>query len=53
MDFEYTPKVKDLQKRVSAFMEAHIYPAEEVFEHEMDAFRKVSVAARNWDRSAC
>ncbi len=26
MDFEFSPKVKDLQKRVAAFMEEHIYP---------------------------
>jgi acyl-CoA dehydrogenase len=28
MDFEFSPKVKDLQKRVTAFMEEHIYPNE-------------------------
>ncbi len=28
MDFEFSPKVKDLQKRVAAFMEEHIYPSE-------------------------
>jgi acyl-CoA dehydrogenase len=28
MDFEFTPKVKDLQKRLTAFMEEHIYPGE-------------------------
>ena len=26
MDFDYTPKVQDLRKRVSAFMEEHVYP---------------------------
>src|SRR6188508_2491612 len=26
MDFEYSPKVQDLRKRLSAFMEEHIYP---------------------------
>jgi acyl-CoA dehydrogenase len=39
MDFEYSPRVKDLQQRVSAFMEEHVYPAEARFEAEMDAFR--------------
>jgi acyl-CoA dehydrogenase len=29
MDFEYTDKVKQLQGRVSAFMDEHIYPNEE------------------------
>ena len=28
MDFEYSPKVKDLQKRLIAFMDEHIYPNE-------------------------
>ena len=29
MDFEYSPKVKELQERVGAFMDAHIYPNED------------------------
>ncbi len=29
MDFEYSPKVKELQERVGTFMDAHIYPNEE------------------------
>jgi acyl-CoA dehydrogenase len=28
MQFEFTPKVTDLQKRVTAFMEEHVYPNE-------------------------
>ncbi|MGA2882117.1 MAG: acyl-CoA dehydrogenase family protein [Bryobacteraceae bacterium] len=28
MEFEFSPKVKDLQKRVTAFMEEHVYPNE-------------------------
>jgi hypothetical protein len=28
MDFEYSAKTKELQKRVKAFMDDHIYPAE-------------------------
>jgi len=40
MDFSHTGKVKALQKRVSAFMEEHVYPAEARFEAEMDAARK-------------
>ncbi|PUE48889.1 acyl-CoA dehydrogenase [Limnohabitans sp. 2KL-1] len=31
MDFEYTPKVKDMQARLLAFMDEHIYPNEERF----------------------
>jgi acyl-CoA dehydrogenase len=40
MQFSYSDKVIDLQKRVAAFMEEHVYPAEEAFEAEMDAARK-------------
>jgi acyl-CoA dehydrogenase len=39
MDFDYSPKVKDLQKRVSAFMDQHIYPNEDVFHNEVEANR--------------
>ena len=28
MDFEYSPRVKDLQKRLNAFMDEHVYPNE-------------------------
>jgi acyl-CoA dehydrogenase len=28
MDFEYSPRVKELQKRLNAFMDEHIYPNE-------------------------
>jgi acyl-CoA dehydrogenase len=31
MDFSYSPKVQDLQQRVSAFMDEHIYPNEARF----------------------
>jgi acyl-CoA dehydrogenase len=40
MEFNYSDKVIDLQKRVTAFMDEHVYAAEEVFEAEMDAARK-------------
>ena len=36
MDFDYSPKVKDLQKRVTAFMEAHVYPNEQRFHDEVE-----------------
>ena len=39
MDFEYSPKVKDLQKRLSAFMDEHIYPNEAKFFGEIEANR--------------
>ena len=37
MDFAYSDKVKDLQRRVSAFMEEHVYPAEARFHAEIAA----------------
>ncbi len=39
MDFSYSPKVRDLQARVSAFMDAHIYPNEERYHDEVRANR--------------
>ena len=32
MEFEFTPKVKDIQKRLTAFMHEHIYPNEAKYE---------------------
>ena len=34
MDFEFTPKVQDLRKRLLAFMDEHIYPNEKRHEQE-------------------
>lgn len=36
MYFEYTDKVKDLQKRVSDFMEEHVYPNEQTYEDQLN-----------------
>jgi len=36
MHFDYSDKVKALQKRVSDFMDAHIYPNEETFVRQID-----------------
>ena len=35
MDFAYSSKVKDLQARLGAFMEQHVYPNEERFHREV------------------
>ncbi|MGF6572889.1 acyl-CoA dehydrogenase [Paraburkholderia sp. GAS333] len=40
MNFEYSDKVKSLQKRLNAFMDDYVYPAEAVFEAQMDAARE-------------
>jgi len=39
MDFDYSPKVKQLQARLTAFMNEHIYPNEARFHAEIDANR--------------
>ena len=39
MDFDYSPKVKALQARLTAFMDEHIYPNEAAFHAEIDANR--------------
>jgi acyl-CoA dehydrogenase len=40
MDFAYSDRVQDLQRRVSAFMEEHVYPAEERFHAEIAENRR-------------
>src|SRR5215510_8637307 len=37
MDFDYSPKVKELQKRVQTFMEDYIYPNEEVYYNQLNS----------------
>jgi acyl-CoA dehydrogenase len=36
MDFDFSPKVKDLQKRLTAFMEEHIYPNEAKYQQHSE-----------------
>jgi acyl-CoA dehydrogenase len=46
MDFEYSPKVKALQKRVGAFMESHVYPNQKRYKDEVasgDRWQPVAV----------
>ncbi|UCH47245.1 MAG: acyl-CoA dehydrogenase family protein [Betaproteobacteria bacterium] len=40
MNFEFSPQVKELQRRVTDFMGAHVYPNEEQFHSEVEANRK-------------
>jgi acyl-CoA dehydrogenase len=37
MDFDYSPKVKALQKRVQEFMDAYVYPNEETYYNQLNA----------------
>jgi acyl-CoA dehydrogenase len=39
MDFAYSKKTQELQQRLTAFMNAHVYPAEAVFADEVAANR--------------
>jgi acyl-CoA dehydrogenase len=39
MDFDYSPKVKDMRERLLAFMDKHVYPNEERFHHEVETNR--------------
>jgi len=36
MEFEFSPKVKDVQKRLAAFMDEHIYPNEAKYQEHCD-----------------
>jgi alkylation response protein AidB-like acyl-CoA dehydrogenase len=40
MDFDYSPRQKEWMKRVSDFMEHHVYPAEEKYTAQMDEATK-------------
>jgi acyl-CoA dehydrogenase len=37
MDFDYSPRQKELMRRVSDFMDEHIYPAVPIYEQQVDA----------------
>jgi acyl-CoA dehydrogenase len=37
MDFSHSPKVRELQARLAAFMDEHVYPSEGRFHEELDA----------------
>ena len=45
MDFDYSPKTKDLQQRLLKFMEENIYPAEKDYAEEMLAN---TAAGKRW-----
>ena len=61
MDFEYSAKTRDLQARLGAFMDAHIYPNEKRFHEEvasgdrwqpvalLDTLKKQARAERLWN----
>ena len=46
MNFEHTPKVKELINEVSSFMDENIYPAEEIYANEMKTFRDSGILGK-------
>ncbi|MBI1397266.1 MAG: acyl-CoA dehydrogenase [Betaproteobacteria bacterium] len=52
MDFDYTPKVKELQARVSAFMDEHVYPNEEELHRQVAAGDRWATPPRMEDLKA-
>ena len=44
MNFDYTPKVKEMQERLLAFFDQHIYPNEQRFYEEIEANRRAGNA---------
>ena len=36
MDFEFSPKVKELQKKLTEFMDENVYKNEKVFEGQLN-----------------
>ncbi len=47
MDFDYSPRTRELIERVQAFMDQHIYPSEATYHAQMRAF-----GADRWGRCA-
>ena len=45
MDFNYSPRTIDLQTRLRAFMDEHIYPAEIAVQEELQAN---TAAGKRW-----
>src|SRR5271154_954357 len=45
MNFEYSPKVRELQERVTTFMQEHIYPNEKLYHEQIaeDRWRPVPI----------
>ena len=40
MDFSHSEKVRDLQERITQFMDSHVYPAEPLYHKELEQNRK-------------
>ena len=40
MDFSHSEKVRDLQERITQFMDSYVYPAESLYHKELEQNRK-------------
>ena len=40
MHFQHSERSKELQERISHFMDEHIFPSEEIFAQQMEEFAK-------------
>ncbi|MEO6363835.1 MAG: acyl-CoA dehydrogenase family protein [Caldimonas sp.] len=45
MEFDYSPRTKELQSQLLRFMDEHVYPAEQAYEDEIEANTK---AGKRW-----
>ena len=43
MDFSYTPKVRDLQQKLTEFMDKYVYPNEKVYHEQIDQQNPFSI----------
>ena len=50
MDFDYSPKTKELQAKLLQFMDDHIYPAEAAYAAELAAN---TAAGKRWTPLRC
>ena len=46
MDFEPSARTRDLQARLQAFMDEHVYPAEPVYDAQVAAARRPRTSSR-------
>ena len=48
MDFEFSARSAKLQQELLAFMDSHVYPAEELYESQLAASGTRTASRRSW-----
>ena len=43
MSFEFSDRSKDLQLRISKFLDDHVYPAEEIYAQQMEELSLIHI----------